>query len=464
MSIDRTARLSTDSLRVTGINPRAIADPASQADLEASVRQHGILVPLLVRPIQEADGGHYEVIAGSRRLAAAQAIGLIDVPVIVRACDDDEARTLALVDNLQREDVHPIEEARGYADLLDLACTVEVLAAKVGRHPSYIRRRLRLRQLVPPVAEACRTGEITIAHAEELAGLAPDVQPRALTEGCFVEVMDWESQDDVGLPGRARQLRPLRELREWIRQHTKIDITQPETIALFPQLAEAQAAAEALLEVSTATMTRDVPAGVLPATKWRAADAKRDQCEHRQRAVVVHTGHGWHRGDGLGEIRWVCAHRKCATHFPPKPTRPAGAASSRELSWKEQEAQRKRDQAAYDTLHEAAVVALAEKTQGFHLYDRALVDLLAKTTAHDDMQRIAALVGGAITLKTFGQALVLAEAMEASWPGAKPDLARLCKRHGVNLEKIERQLAKATAAASPDQPAKKTKKPSRRST
>lgn len=448
--IDRTARLDPATLFVGQINPRRTHDRAPQVDLVASIRAHGVLVPLLVRPCED---GRYEVVAGSRRLAAAQEIGLPDVPCIIRSCDDAEARALALVDNLQREDVHPLEEAEGYSELQAThpSTTVDVLAAQVGRSVTYIRRRLALRQLSPPAAEACRSGEITIAHAEELARLAPDVQPRALEEGCFQRVLDFEAMEAAteAIDVRRRELLPLRRLKEWIRAHTKIDITQPETIALFPQLAELPADAEPPLEISIATCAaKDVPAGVLPLNKWRAAEAKREQCAHRRRAVVVHDG-GFGRSD-VGQIRWVCAHRKCATHFPqrPKPGSRSADRASRP-SWEEQEAQRKRDQAAYNRLLDAAVTVLAEQTRGLPLTDDALVGLLRETTADDDLRRVITLVGGAITIKTFGQALVLVDALSQSWPGARPDLARICKAHGVDLKKIEREIAKRQPAESP---------------
>lgn len=457
MSIDRTARLHPDSLFVSEINPRMVRARAPQEDLVASIRQHGILVPLLVRPCED---GRYEVVAGSRRLAAAQEIGLPDVPCIIRSCDDAEARALALVDNLQREDVHPLEEAEGYAALLGPSSDISILAAQVGRSVTYIRRRLALRQLVPPVAEACRAGEITVAHAEELARLAPDVQPKAFEEGCFDQVLDYDALEsrDVRRIGdvRRRELKPLRRLKQWIREHTKIDITQPETIALFPQLAELPPA-EAPLEISTALYAgKDVPPGVLPHSKWRNAEAKREQCEHRQRAVVVHDGVG---GPGLGQIRWVCAHRKCAKHFPQKPRVSARAAAGEDArpSWEQQEAQRRRDQAAYDRLLAAAVTALAEKTRDLPLTDAALVRLLQETTADDELRRVTALVGGAITLKTLGQALVLIDALGQSWPGARPDLARLCKQYGINLDKLERELAPVEPPEPAPKPARKAR-------
>jgi len=448
MSLDRTAQLRVATLFVGDSNPRRSQNATSLGELVASIRQQGVLVPLLVRPHDTDDTPRYEVIAGSRRLAAAREIGLGELPCIVRTCDDAEARTLALVDNLQREDVHPLEEADGYADLMaaDPRCTLEVLAAQVGRSVTYLRRRLRLRALIPPVREACASGEITIAHAEELAGLHPDVQHRALEEGCFDDVLDWDADDDeLGAEARKRELQPVRELKHWIRRHTKIDIAQPETIELFPQLADLQAEPEVLLEISTAMCrASDVPAGVLPPTKWRPAEAKRDQCDHRQRAVVVHAG--GYRNDGLGEIRWVCAHRKCETHFPPKPK--AGAAATKQrLSWEEQAAQRKQAQAVYDRIHAAAIDALAAKTKNVRLDDTMLVDLLAERVSRDELSRIARLVGGAITLKTFGQALVLIDALAFAWPGAKPDLAKLCKAHGVDLKKVEKGLPDPMAPA-----------------
>lgn len=148
--------------------PRTSMDEASLEDLKRSISQKGVLQPIIVRK----KAGQYEVIAGERRLVAAKMAGLDRIPAVIRQVSDGEALEIALVENLQREDLNPIDEARSYRQLLErFDLTQEQLARTIGKDRSTIANILRLLQLPPVVRNALEKGEITVGHARALLGL-----------------------------------------------------------------------------------------------------------------------------------------------------------------------------------------------------------------------------------------------------------------------------------------------------
>ncbi|MFN3420960.1 MAG: ParB/RepB/Spo0J family partition protein, partial [Armatimonadota bacterium] len=133
--------------------------------LADSIKMHGLLQPILVRP--KEDG--YELVAGERRWRAAQLAGLTEIPAIVRPCSDDELLALALIENLQREDLNPLEEAQAYKVLMErFGLTQEVIAERVGKSRAAIANTLRLLGLPEPIKQALRDGTITEGHARVL--------------------------------------------------------------------------------------------------------------------------------------------------------------------------------------------------------------------------------------------------------------------------------------------------------
>jgi ParB family transcriptional regulator, chromosome partitioning protein len=149
--------------------PRKRFDEPGLEELAASIREHGVIEPILVR----REGGSYRILAGERRWRAAQRAGLREVPAIVRDASEREAFELALVENLQREDLNAIEEAEAYEILLtDHSLTQDELAHRVAKDRSTIANALRLLRLPPSVREAVRDGQLDMGHARALLGLA----------------------------------------------------------------------------------------------------------------------------------------------------------------------------------------------------------------------------------------------------------------------------------------------------
>jgi ParB family chromosome partitioning protein len=169
-----------DLLEPNPFQPRSSIDPTALEELAQSIRLRGILQPLLVRPHPLA-AGRYQIVAGERRWRAAGAAGLHEVPALVNAMTDTEAAAVALVENLQRQDLNPIDEAEGYDRLLtQFDFTQEALGQAVGKSRSHVANTLRLLHLPAGVKAALRKGEISAGHARAL--LAHPTPEAALRE------------------------------------------------------------------------------------------------------------------------------------------------------------------------------------------------------------------------------------------------------------------------------------------
>ena len=157
--------------------PRKQFDPDALADLADSIREHGIIQPLTVRKLQS---GYYQIIAGERRWRAARMAGLDQVPAIVIEADDRKAMELAMIENLQREDLNPIEEAEGYRQLMEqYNLTQEETAQRVGKSRSVVANALRLLNLCPPVRAMVEDGRLSNGHARTILPLSPALQEKA---------------------------------------------------------------------------------------------------------------------------------------------------------------------------------------------------------------------------------------------------------------------------------------------
>ena len=158
--------LPVSQLQAGKYQPRTRMDEGALNELAASIKTQGIMQPVLVRPV---DGGRYEIIAGERRFRAAQLAGLEEIPVLVREVDDQAAAAMALIENIQREDLNPLEEAQGIARLIsDFDFTHEQAAHAVGRSRSAVSNLLRLVNLAQPVQTMLMAGDIDMGHARAL--------------------------------------------------------------------------------------------------------------------------------------------------------------------------------------------------------------------------------------------------------------------------------------------------------
>lgn len=160
--------VSIHEIRPNTRQPRKDFDDDTIADLTASIKEKGIIQPIVVRQA----GSGYEIIAGERRWRAAQRAGIVKVPVVVKDATDMEALELALIENLQREDLNPIEEASGYQHLIEVyGLTHEEVSVQIGKDRSTITNQLRLLKLSEDAKRALIEGEITAGHARALLGI-----------------------------------------------------------------------------------------------------------------------------------------------------------------------------------------------------------------------------------------------------------------------------------------------------
>lgn len=223
--------LAVDLMQPGKYQPRQTMDEGALEELANSIRAQGVMQPLLVRPIGARQGGErYEIIAGERRFRAAQLAGLREVPVIVREVDDQSALAMALIENLQREDLSALEEAQGIDRLIrEFGLTHEQAAKAVGRSRSATSNLLRLLGLPVAVQTMLREGSLDAGHARALLALGP-AQSRALAERIVAEglsVRDAERLVAKALSGAAgngkrKGAAGRYESRDWTRAEEKI--------------------------------------------------------------------------------------------------------------------------------------------------------------------------------------------------------------------------------------------------
>ncbi|MCP5267594.1 MAG: ParB/RepB/Spo0J family partition protein [Zoogloeaceae bacterium] len=207
------------SLPVTALQPgkyqpRTQMDKASLEELAASIRAQGLMQPILVRPVAQ---DHYEIIAGERRWRAAQLAGLAEVPTLIRDIPDENALAMALIENIQRENLNPLEEALGLQRLVDeFALTHQQAADAVGRSRPTASNLLRLLQLAQPVQDLLMAGEIDMGHARALLPLATVLQvqlaQRIAQKGLSVREAERLVQREMAPPSTRVPPKPDRDL------------------------------------------------------------------------------------------------------------------------------------------------------------------------------------------------------------------------------------------------------------
>jgi ParB family transcriptional regulator, chromosome partitioning protein len=342
-------------IRESKTNPRRVFDDTKLAELAENIRQHGVLQPILVRALPEGEAGMYELVAGARRFRASKIAKRESIPATVRELTDAQALELQVIENVQRVDVHPLDEAQGYAALIQLqpnTYTVETISTRVGRSPAYVSGRLRLIQLIPEAKQAFYEDKLSVAHAFEVARLQPNDQRRALQE-CFPH----HRNAGAMLKEKRAEAVTVRELRGWIAREIHLDLTNapfdpqddkllpaagacsrcPKQTGsnplLFPEIPRRasictdrecyRAKVEALVQIQVKPLEEkgDKPLRVSQAPAWQAnghakgvlfegqyrtAKAK-GECPNTKAAVLID-------GKGAGSIFYLCQTEKCDFH------------------------------------------------------------------------------------------------------------------------------------------------------
>ncbi len=204
-------KVAIDMIRANPRNPRRIFREEELEELTASIRQRGMIQPVVVRPAPNGGEG-YELIAGERRWRAAQRAGVHEIPVIIQDVSDREAMEIAIIENVQRQDLNPLEEAYGYEQLVaEFDYTQADLAGIIGKSRSHVANTLRLLKLPDPVKQYLNDGALTAGHARALVS-APDpatLARRIVEEGLTVRAAEAMAQQAVAqLANRAKAPRP----------------------------------------------------------------------------------------------------------------------------------------------------------------------------------------------------------------------------------------------------------------
>lgn len=313
-----------DEIRPSKTNPRKSFDKVQLEELAQSIREKGVLQPILVRPAADnGKGDDYELVAGERRYRAAKDAGLLQVPAVVRQLTDIEVIEVQVIENLQRTDLHPLEEAEGYRQLMAKKYDVAKIAARTGRSVKYVYDRVKLLSLTKAAQKAFLAGEFTTGHAVILARLRPADQERAMGDprALFDDeelLFAPDKEDELG-PGdwNPRKPRSVRELQGWVDQHVKLEAVEAEPM-LFPETAaiitDAAALGERVVRITHDEITPDAAKEgpkVILGRSWKRADGKAGsrQCERSVIGMIV-------IGAGRGEALRVCIDKKhCTVHW-----------------------------------------------------------------------------------------------------------------------------------------------------
>lgn len=372
--------IQIDMIAESETNPRRAADAAGLKELAASIKEKGVLVPVIVRDKDLGELGgvnfrSYELVAGSRRLAAAKMAGLKEIPASIRELTDAEAREVQIIENLQREDVHPIDEAHAYKTFVETVKDIKAIASKVGKSEAYVRNRLVLVQLAKEPEAAYRKGEINDGHAIELAALSPAGDQQAVLKwmreetryGGTVTVKelqdhiaheftsDLENQPWVGNTAAEEAVGPCKEcppnrstlfgevkagactsLNCWARKMKK-----------FVAWKKEQTEGAVLISESYCNV-----AGVLSNSQYR--DAGKKKCEHIVTGVIAAEQRG------AGRTKKICLKRGCKVHDEYNSSRAPMTPEERAAAKKAKEAEKRKEEAAAKKETERVNKALAK--------------------------------------------------------------------------------------------------------
>lgn len=444
-------------------NPRRQPVPAARiSDIAASMKKHGVLEPLIIRPSDKATHG-YQVVAGDTRMKAAIEAGLAKVPCVVRDINDLDMLELQLIENVQRNDMHPLDEGEAFRQLIaGKKHTPESLAAAVGMSIRWIYQRLEFTKLIEPIREAFLKGEITVSHADLIARLEAIDQERLVAggrhgEGLFVE--------DRTLDGELR-ISPIsvRDLNRWIEHNVRLAIATDAVQHLLPEVEEivdetGPAHDARLLQVATVALLPQDPKlkvrfkGVLTEYHWKRAGGKHT-CDKKERAVIVF-------GRGQGETLDVCVDKTCGKHFPDHtPAAKERRAKQRErqtgagkpdayhVQQQREEQERTRRAARWNRLHPALATALRAAAKGLPKISGAVFSATLKAHRLPPTTTVATLARVLVTTA------VESDIDRSKWGyHDEPKLVAWAKLLGVNVKAIAAQLEPKNAA--PPKPADK---------
>lgn len=327
VSIEQFDVVRVELLNESPRNARKYFDPAKLAELVESVKQHGVVSPLLVREVRYSEHAtHLEIIDGARRYRAAVAAGVSQVAAKIITCSDQEAMELGAISNLQREDIHPLDEALGFRQLIEMSgYTVAEICARLGKSETYVYQRLKLTDLIELARQMLWENQITVTMATMIAKLQPADQKRALDDRWALEsqrglqnwiercvMLDlhsapWKKDDAQLLPsagscdscskrtGATPALFPEVKKADTCTDPTCFAAKK----AAFVELKKAQAKAKNPDVIEVSGSWRNAPAGALPREKYHEVEAKEAKGNPKAKQAVVVDG------DKAGKTIWI---------------------------------------------------------------------------------------------------------------------------------------------------------------
>lgn len=424
-------QIPIEEIRPSPRNPRRHVDADALADLTASVKAKGIIQPILARPFK----GHFEIVAGERRYLAAKAASFATVPVIVREMTDQEAFETAVIENVQRNNLTPLDEARSFRRLLDdtgpgyRARAAQTIAGRIGKSATYVWNMAKLGDLIPEAQRLLEAGHMTVRHAIPLARLTKDQQKRVIdpkSGALFTHEAGLRFDDE-----RGERFKPVsvREFEAYVAKHIRFDPTYFAAAAPldFGPVADQVSAAAAQPGRGKKVIPITHDSYVHPDAKadertyccasWKRADGsdkKSPTCDRSVLGAVV-AGPGW------GQAFLVCVNKDCDVHWTAekkareKRAKQRGAAEekpTKESTWQRDERKRQEQQAKENEARaawnkdlpaiEAAVVDALAKAKPLRLVDFVLgvprdgarvaaEEHLGKAKTAEDLVRLAAL-------------------------------------------------------------------------
>ena len=482
------AALSIESIKESGSNPRRHFDEAYLADLAASIREKGVLQPILVRK----NGKGYELVCGHRRLRAAKAAGLAEIPAMVRELTGQEVLEIQLIENLQRSDLHALEEAEGYRQLMATKnYDVARIAERIGRSVKYVYDRVKLLSLIKPAQKLFLEDRITAGHAIILARLKPDDQKRAIDpegasryshnsplfqfEDSLFTPQERADLDEPGAgkdPYRGLKARSVRELQAWVDQHVRFDAGAADVPDLFPETHVTVIAAKSRADkIVPITYEYHVPTEAQDGSRvygpmsWRRADGSDESktCEQSVTGVIV-------IGAGRGTAFKVCiAKEKCKLHWGEWQRERAKRKKSASASGNTGEARQAAEERSGKMENERRRAEAARRKKAIPAVLREVAEQIPKIS----MGRISDLVisafnrfGGKLAeavprgktaedlLRHLAYNAVSGEANEWDWDR----FAKRARALGVDVTKILNHVAPVHTSAKPEASRKKARK------
>jgi ParB/RepB/Spo0J family partition protein len=432
-------QLSTDAVHESPTNPRRSFSETSLDELTASVRRHGVLQPILVRP----HGDEFTLIAGARRLRAARLAECATIPARVLELDDAAADEATIIENLHREDIHPLDEGESYQRLVASGRTIEDVAVAIGKSKGYVYQRISLTRLVPKVQDLLARDVLPLVYALKIAVVPAEQQEEALAQ-CFRPLFrDEEARRD--------QLEPLAQLTAWVEKTVRLNPRSEDVNVLLPTLAEQVVSAEQERDASVLALSRlhfhtdrSDPKPIL-AKSWKPADGK-DRCPHARPGVIV-------LGEGQGTFLQVCiAKKECQKHWARSKPRAAAqqdgekddaeARRKQEEAWAKQRAETERWRTE---LRPRAIRLIADRTAKLP-WSRMLLRLLFEDIRVDDLFLDAVGKPESLPVSRYPQAVATALALRHSWQ--RDDLIAFSKRLGVKV--TSKDLADHADSITPD--------------